>query len=187
MELIEIYKDWCNKKGYKPCDSRALHEFMSLIKRQHPKPLNYSRLGTGATTPAPILSKIKIKVNNKGDNKKMNLKDEFKNYQKYFNKCGIELSMLDNELNNYNIILNKKMYQKKNGKYSILLEDETKTIDPRTFACYLSGISFFGDRIEKRYHYLGYIVYRLTCFNPDRTLKRVTTFKYEPKAGASNE
>lgn len=111
------------------------------------------------------------------------LRNEFIEHKTYFERCGIDLSMLDYELSNYDIIMHRQMFQKKNGRYSVLLEDDRELLTPRAFACYVSSLSFFGSRIKKRYHYLGYIVYKLTDYNPDRTIKQVATFKFEKKEG----
>lgn len=32
MDLIRVYKKWCNKKGYKPSNGKALKEFIRLIQ-----------------------------------------------------------------------------------------------------------------------------------------------------------
>lgn len=32
MDLIRVYKKWCNKKGYKPSNGKALKEFITLIQ-----------------------------------------------------------------------------------------------------------------------------------------------------------
>lgn len=32
MELIKIYKKWCEENGYKPSNGKALKEFIRLIQ-----------------------------------------------------------------------------------------------------------------------------------------------------------
>lgn len=112
------------------------------------------------------------------------LSKEFETYKKHFHKCGIDLLDLDYTLPNYEIIMTTEMYERKpeNKTFSKKpVETETKVIDVRQYACYISGIGFFNDRIEKGYTYIGYIVRRMACVNPDRTKKRVTYFSYKKK------
>lgn len=112
------------------------------------------------------------------------LSEEFKGYKNIFHKCGIDLYDLDHMDQYYQITMTTEMYEKKAGNKTISkkpTETKTEIIDARQFACYLSGICFFGDRIEKGYTYIGYVVKKMSCYNPDKTKRRVTYFKYEKK------
>lgn len=114
---------------------------------------------------------------------KMKLSQEFESYKKYFHKCGLDLLDLDYKLDQYTITMTTEVYEKLGRKNFPTKPTETKTeiIDTRHFACIISGCGFFNDRIEKGYTYIGYIVRRMSCVNPDRTKKIVRRFYYEKK------
>ena len=110
----------------------------------------------------------------------MLLREEFKGYKKYFEKCGLSLWELDS-LKNYDIVMTTEHYEKQGRKCfpSKPTTSESQVISPREFCCYISGMAFFGDRVYKGSTPLGYgVVTRLTCVNPSNDLKIVRKFKY---------
>ena len=58
-------------------------------------------------------------------------------------------------------------------------QSETYQISARNYACYVTSIGFFRDRVTKEYTGAGYIPVKLTCVNPDRTMKIERIFKIE--------
>lgn len=114
----------------------------------------------------------------------MSLSKEFAGYKKQVEKCGLYLSKLD-ELNEFYTITLTEEHYKKLGRKNFPKNPtttETKEITARQFACYITSIGFFGDRITKNYTQLGYVVTELTCKSPDDELKIVRKFKYAYKA-----
>lgn len=104
---------------------------------------------------------------------KTRLSEEFKEYEKFFNKynlSGSTLNMLDDQCQ---IIMTENRYELGNRKNfpKKLMETKTKVITARNYAAHITSIGFFHDRVEKEYTYVGYIPTRLICKNPDDTLK----------------
>ena len=101
--------------------------------------------------------------------------------RKKLKKCGLSLYDLDNIAVNYKITMTQEIYKKLGRKYfpRKATETETRDINARQLACYLSSISFFKDRIEKNYTAAGYIVTKLTSISPDKEIKIIRKFKYE--------
>ncbi|MCL2321831.1 MAG: hypothetical protein FWC47_06970 [Oscillospiraceae bacterium] len=118
------------------------------------------------------------------------LSQEFKEYNKYLSKLGVYGSMLD-ELNNGNYIItmttnhyyleHRKSFSKKPQR------NETKIITPRNYACYITSIPFFKDRIKNSYTTAGYLPTSLICYSPDRTYKVERIFKIEYKTEPINQ
>ena len=107
--------------------------------------------------------------------------EEFKEYEKLFKKYNLFLSDF-NTLENYTITMTENRYEKQGRKNFPQKPTTTKTenITVRQYACYMSSIDFFNDRVEKTYTSFGYKPYRLTCKNPSNDLKieRIFDFKY---------
>ena len=55
-------------------------------------------------------------------------------------------------------------------------EIEYDEITARQYACYISSIGFFNDRVGMAYTPVGIIPMRLTCYSPDRSIKIERTF-----------
>lgn len=115
------------------------------------------------------------------------LSEEFKEYRKTLHKIGMDgydLDTLDN--GKYEITLIENRYEKLGRKHfpKNPTTTETSTITARQYACYITSIGFFRDRVVKGYTPAGNIVTRLTCQNPDKTLKveRIFRIKYNPDA-----
>ena len=108
------------------------------------------------------------------------LREEFKGYKKYFEKCGLEMYEVDS-LKDYQITLTTEHYEKLGRKAfpNKPTTTETEIIDARQFCCYVSGMAFFKDRVTKGRTPLGYIVTKLSCTNPSNDLKIVRKFTYE--------
>ena len=106
--------------------------------------------------------------------------EEFKSYEKELKKVGFSLYDLDLIGDRYNVTMKEKRFEKRGrktyGKYPV--EEKEESITARDFACYMSSIGFFGDRVEKSYTKLGYIPTKLTSFSPDKEVKVVREFKY---------
>ena len=111
----------------------------------------------------------------------MTISKEFKGYEKEFKKSGLSLYDLDNIAANYKITMTQETYKKLERKNfpRKATETETRDINARQLACYLSSISFFKDRIEKNYTPVGYITTKLTSTSPDKKIKIIRKFKYE--------
>lgn len=115
----------------------------------------------------------------------MKLSDNFKNYSKLFKKYGITPGDIDDM--NYNINSGRytmqctvTRYTKKAGYKTFsgaTVETEKFNISAEFYYNCITGIQFFHDRVEKRYTYAGNIITGLTCYNPDKTVKMVRTFK----------
>ena len=106
---------------------------------------------------------------------------EFKGYEKELKKCGLSLYDIDNIAANYKITMTQETYEKLGRKNfpRKATETETQEINARQLACYLSSISFFGDRVERNYTPAGYIATKLTCTSPDKEIKIIRKFRYE--------
>ena len=109
------------------------------------------------------------------------ISEEFKGYATEIKKCGLSLYELDNIAANYKITMTKETYEKLGRKNfpRKATETETREINARQLACYLSSISFFGDRVGRGYTPAGYIATKLTCTSPDKEIKIIRKFKYE--------
>lgn len=110
---------------------------------------------------------------------------EFKEYNKTMKKAGIDSWLFDTInafiKNGGKLTVTTNRYEKgirknfpKNPTTS-----ELENIDARNYACYMSSIGFFGDRVYKSYTYCGYIPTRIVCKNPDNTVKIERIFKFE--------
>jgi len=104
----------------------------------------------------------------------ISLSQEFKEYNKTMAKYGLYGSILD-DLNNgdYEITLTTKIWHLENRKrFSDNPQNViTAKITARKYACYISSVSFFKDRVGMSYTPVGYIPTRLTCYNADRNRK----------------
>ena len=111
----------------------------------------------------------------------LKISEEFKNYAAEIRKCGLSLYDIDNIAANYKITMTQETYEKLGRKNfpRKATETETQEINARQLACYLSSISFFGDRVEKNYTPAGYIATKLTCTSPDKEIKIIRKFRYE--------
>ena len=111
----------------------------------------------------------------------MTISKEFKGYEKELKKCGLYLYDLDRIAVNCKITMTQETYEKLGRKNfpRKATETETQEINARQLACYLSSISFFGDRVERNYTPAGYIVTKLTCTSPDKEIKIIRKFRYE--------
>ena len=111
----------------------------------------------------------------------LKISEEFKGYATEIKKCGLSLYELDNIAANYKITMTQEIYKKLGRKYFPRKATEVwvRDINARQLACYLSSISFFGDRVEKNYTTAGYIATKLTCTSPDKEIKIIRKFRYE--------
>ena len=108
--------------------------------------------------------------------------DEFTRYEEQmFKKCKVDIHKLEQLDRNYRIVEIYERFEKQGARNYPRKPKETTTevIDARRFACLLSGLGFFKDRVSLENTCAGYIVVKLTCFNPDNTVKVVRKFKYE--------
>ena len=117
------------------------------------------------------------------------LSREFADYNKAMAKVNVYGSTLDT-LNNgsYRIIMTQNDYYLEGRKAFSRKPQKTEIqeITARQYACYISSIGFFGDRISKAYTAVGFIPVQLTCINPSRTHKIERRFKIEIIRGESN-
>ena len=102
------------------------------------------------------------------------LSQEFASYNRQMAKWGVYGSTLDTLNNgNYAITLTTKTWNL--GGRKCFSRDpqsvETETITARQYACYISSVGFFRDRVSSGYTPVGYIPVRLTCYSPDRIIK----------------
>ena len=107
------------------------------------------------------------------------LSQEFKEYNKEMAKLNVYGSTLDTlDSGSYDIKLTTKTWyledRKSFSKKPQMIESED--ITARQYACYISSVGFFRDRIGKGYTYVGFIPVRLTCYSPDKTIKIERTF-----------
>ncbi|MCM1233873.1 MAG: hypothetical protein NC489_27515 [Ruminococcus flavefaciens] len=110
---------------------------------------------------------------------------EFAEYDTTFKKLGID-SYLFERINAFiadggHLTVISNRYEKLGRKNfpKNPTETETEEINARNYACYLSSIGFFGDRVYKSYTYCGYIPTRLTCVSPDSETKIERIFRFE--------
>jgi hypothetical protein len=110
------------------------------------------------------------------------LSQEFSQYNRSMAKIGIYGSTLD-ALNDgsYAITLTTKTWYR--GEHKAFSRSpqvtETGKITARQYACYVSSIGFFRDRVSKAYTAAGFIPVRLTCYSPDRAIKIERTFSVD--------
>ena len=115
----------------------------------------------------------------------MKLSDNFKNYSKLFKKYGITPGDIDDM--NYNISSGRytmectvTKYTKQPGYKTFSganIENETFNISAEFYYNCITGIQFFHDKVTMGYTYAGNIITSLTCYNPDKTVKMIRTFK----------
>jgi hypothetical protein len=107
------------------------------------------------------------------------LSQEFKEYNLAMAKLKVYGSTLDDLNNgNYIITLTTKIWHLGGCKYfpKQPSEVETEEITARQYACYVSSVGFFNDRVSMNYTPVGFIPTRLTCYSPDRNIKIERTF-----------
>jgi hypothetical protein len=107
------------------------------------------------------------------------LSQEFKEYNGAMAKLNIYGSTLDTLNSGYYVITltTKTWYIGHRKNFSRNPQAvETEIITARQYACYVTSIGFFRDRVGKAYTAAGYIPVRLTCYSPDRTIKIERTF-----------
>jgi len=112
----------------------------------------------------------------------MTLSEEFKDYKKQMDKVNVSASVLETlDGGGYTITMTENRYALGSRKAFPKKPQETVTenITARQYACYISSIGFFKDRVTLGNTAAGYIPIRLTCVNPDRSLKIERTFKIE--------
>ena len=110
------------------------------------------------------------------------LSKEFSEYNKALAKINVYGSTLDT-LNNekYTITLTEKRWElgtRKNFSRKPQME-EKRVITARQYACYITSIGFFRDRVQNGYTPAGYIPTRLTCKSPDGEQKIERYFRIE--------
>ena len=109
----------------------------------------------------------------------MMLSQEFKEYNREMSQYGVYGSTLDDlDSGSYDIMLTTKTWYLEDRKsFSKKPQmNESEDITARQYACYISSIGFFLDRVGKGYTYVGFIPVRLTCYSPDITIKIERTF-----------
>ena len=111
----------------------------------------------------------------------MTLTQEFKEYRNTLNKLGLHGATLDLLADDYKITMTENYYELGERKAFPRKpqRSETRQISARNYACYVTSIGFFRDRVIKGYTGAGYIPIKLTCTNPDRTLKIERIFQIE--------
>lgn len=113
------------------------------------------------------------------------LSDNYKEYSNLFKKYGItpsDIDFIDYKVNNgqYSIVFTETKYTKQPGYKTFSganVETTTNNINAEYYFNCITGIAFFHDKVEKRNTYLGNLISRLTCYNPDKTVKVVREFK----------
>jgi hypothetical protein len=114
------------------------------------------------------------------------LSQEFKGYSRSMAKIGIYGSTLDT-LNDgsYDITLTTKTWYRGERKAFSKNPQVTETgkISARQYACYVSSVGFFRDRVNKAYTAAGFIPVRLTCYSPDRAIKIERVFCFALDTG----
>lgn len=111
---------------------------------------------------------------------------EFAEYNKIMlKKAGID-SWIFERINNFlagggHLTVTENRYEKQGRKNfpKKPTTSEEHEADARNYACYLSSIGFFGDRIYESYTHCGCIPTRLTCVSPDGEIKVERIFKLE--------
>lgn len=113
------------------------------------------------------------------------LSTEFKEYNKTMKRAGID-SFLFDTINQFlksggKLEVTSNRYEKQGRKNfpKNPTTTEKEVISARNYACYMSSIGFFGDKVYKSYTYCGYIPTRIVCKNPDNTVKVERIFKFE--------
>lgn len=116
----------------------------------------------------------------------MRLSEEFAKYKKELEKRNLSLSFLDRVEQYYNITLKTETFEKLGRKNFPVKATKTEidSIDARQFACYITSISFFKDRVYYDYTQLGYLPTRLSCISPNNETKITRSFKFELKQNA---
>ena len=110
----------------------------------------------------------------------MTLSQEFKDYKKMMDKVNVTASVLDTlDGGGYTITMTENRFTLGSRKAFPKKPQETimENITARQYACYISSIGFFKDRVTQGNTPAGYIPTRLTCKNPDGTLKIERNFK----------
>ena len=108
------------------------------------------------------------------------LSQEFRSYNKSMAKLGVSGSTLDDLSNSdYTIMLTTKTWHLEHRKSFSKKPQSVKSesITARQYACYISSIGFFRDRVGRDYTPIGYVPTRLTCHSPDRTIKIERSFR----------
>jgi len=110
---------------------------------------------------------------------KSTLSQEFKDYNRVMAHLNVFGSTLD-DLNSegYVITLTTKIWYLENRvafskKPQII---ETENITARQYACYISSVGFFNDRVSMAHTPVGHIPIRLICYSPDASIKIERTF-----------
>ncbi len=103
---------------------------------------------------------------------------EFKQYEKEIKKHNLYLSDFDTLDINYTITLQEDTYKKLGRKNFPKKATETKIeiISARQYACYMTSIGFFKDRVTNSYTELGYKPTTLSCTSPNNETKIVRHF-----------
>lgn len=106
--------------------------------------------------------------------------ESLEQYKKVLDKCNFSVSKLKDVNRSYKVILTTERYEKLGRKCfpKKPTNVEVEEINAWQLGCYFTGIGFFKDRIEKSYTPLGYVATKLTCVNPDDSIKIVRKFKY---------
>lgn len=113
------------------------------------------------------------------------LSDNYKEYARLFKKYGItpsDIDFIDYKVSSgqYSIVFTETRFTKQPGYKTFSGADvkiTTRNIDAQYYFNTITGILFFNDKVEKRNTYLGNLISRLTCYNPDKTVKVVREFK----------
>ena len=111
----------------------------------------------------------------------MRLSEEFKNYGDTIKKHNLYLSDFDTLEQNYIITMTENVFEKLGRKHfpRKATTTETKEISARQYACYMTSIGWFGDRVENDYTQFGYKPYKITCKSPneEKKIERIFSFK----------
>jgi len=113
------------------------------------------------------------------------LSQEFKEYNGAMAKLNVFGSTLDDLNNgNYIITLATRIWYLRNLKNFSKNPQavEIEKITARQYACYISSVGFFNDRVKMNYTPIGIIPTRLTCYSPDRSIKIERTFHVVERA-----
>lgn len=119
-------------------------------------------------------------------NETIKLSKEFAQYNKAMAKWNVYGSTLDDiarrvESGKLEIIMTEKRYEKGNLKgFPRKPAQETKeTITARNYACYVSSIDFFSDKVTQSYTLVGYIPTELKSISWGGDIKVIRSFHFK--------
>ena len=120
-------------------------------------------------------------------NEIIRLSEEFTQYNKAMAKWNVYGSTLDDiarhvESGKLEIIMTEKRYEKGNlkGFPRKPMQETKETITARNYACYISSIDFFNDKVTQGYTLVGYIPTELKAISwGDGDIKVIRSFHFK--------